>query len=334
MLFGLKNHLNVDDIVYIGCSENFDIINVINEGEDLTLLCSIADLIPQKGKMGFAQTLIQAQKNGSESSAVITGDNIFLNDRQQLSNAVLVEYINQLTAGVLGYQARLEEGPVVRKGLFVGLQDAEFFDPVYLGDMLTLHGFVTEEVSQVSFVQGIIERDGKKIAELVTKLYQTENVAELSGSINPVQVSSGTGEKSFDNRNLPLDLVSNMQRKLYSYIQKVRIEDGQISFSIACPKDFEPFDGHFPENPILPGVVLLEIAAVGLEILLGKTIFLKSIKKMKISGMVLPDQTITCEIKIAPNNDGRYIFTTVVKERAEKEISRFNGSCIPCSSHE
>ncbi len=297
----------------------------------MTLSCSIADLIPQKGKMGLAQTLIQIKKDGSESHAVITGDNIFLNDHHQLSNAVLVEYINQLTAGVLGYQARLEEGPVVRKGLFVGLQDADFFDPVYLGDMLTLRGFMTEEVSQVSFIQGIVERDGKKVAQLVTKLYQAENVAELSGSINPTQDPSGINEKILDNRDLPLYLVSNIQRKLYSYTQKVRIEDGQISFAIACPEDFEAFDGHFPGNPILPGVVLLEIAAVGLEILLGKTIFLKSMKKMKISGMVLPDQTIGCEIKAAPNNEGGYTFTTVVKERTGKEISRFIGSCIPYS---
>lgn len=297
----------------------------------MTLSCSIVDLIPQKGKMGLAQTLIQIKKDGSESRAVITGDNIFLNDHHQLSNAVLVEYINQLTAGVFGYQARLEQGPVVRKGLFVGLQDAEFFEPVCLGDMLTLRGFVTEEVSQVSFVQGIVERDGKKIAQLVTKLYQAENVAGLSGSINPTQAPSGISEKSLDNRNLPLYLVSNIQRKLYSYTQKVCIEDGQISFAIACPEDFEAFDGHFPGNPILPGVVLVEIAAVGLEILLGKTIFLKSMKKMKISGMVFPDQTIGCEIKATPNNEGEYAFTTVVKERSGKEISRFIGSCIPYS---
>ncbi len=300
----------------------------------MTLSCSIADLIPQKGKMGLAQTLIQTKKDGSESRAVITGDNIFLNDRHQLSNAVLVEYINQLTAGVLGYQARLEEGPVVRKGLFVGLQDAEFSDPVCQGDILTLRGFLAEEVSQVSFIQGIVERDGKKIAQLVTKLYQAENVAELSGSINPTPAPSGISEKSFDNRNLPLYLVSNIQRKLYSYTQKVRIEDGQISFAIACPEDFEAFDGHFPENPILPGVVLLEIAAVGLEILLGKTIFLKSIKKMKISGMVLPDQTMGCEIKTAPNNEGGYTFTTVVQDRTGKEISRFIGSCVPTVCNE
>ena len=297
----------------------------------MVLPCSIADLIPQKGKMGFAQTLTQAKLNGNESSAVITEDNIFLDNHQQLSNAVLIEYINQLTAAVLGYQAR-QGGKEVQKGLFVGLQDAEFFDPVHLGDVLTLRGYLTEEVSQVSFIQGTIERDGKKIAELITKLYQTENLAELSGLTNQVQVSPSVNEISSGCHNLPLYLVSNMHRTLYSYIHETYIGgDEQIFFSIACPLDFQAFDGHFPGNPILPGVILLEIAVVGLEKLLEKTIFLKSIKKMKISGMVLPGQIVTYEIKVTPNSDDArargYSFTTVVKGKDGKEISRFNGSC-------
>ncbi|HBF38938.1 MAG TPA: hypothetical protein DDW50_16670 [Firmicutes bacterium] len=292
----------------------------------MTLPCSIADLIPQKGKMSLNQTLIKAKFDDSESSAVITQENIFLDNQWQLSNSVLIEYINQLTAAVFGYQAR-QGGMIVQKGLFVGLQDAEFFDPVYLGDMLTLRGFTIEEISHVSFIQGIVERDGQKIAQLTTKLYQTENLTELSGITNQVPDSAGPAEIHQEGQNLPLYLVSNMHIQLYSSILEIHIGKDNIFFTIACPPDFEAFDGHFPGNPILPGVVLLEIATVGLEILLEKTISLKSIKKMKISGMVLPGQVIAIEININQNQDSGCLFTAMVKGKDGKELSRFNGSC-------
>lgn len=293
----------------------------------MVLPCPITELIPQKGKMGFNQTLIEAKLNGGESRTVITEDNIFLDNRRQLSNAALIEYINQLTAAVLGFQA-LQGGNQVQKGLFVGLQDAEFLEPVYRGDVLTLCGFLTEEVSQVSFIQGVIERDGQRIAQLITKLYHTEDLAELSSSKNQGQVFPASIETRIDSQQSPLYLASKMHQKLYSYIRETSAGDGNVSLSIVCPQTFEAFDGHFPGNPILPGVILLEIATVGLELLLSKTVCLKSIKKMKISGMVLPGQMVICEIKVTPSGDNQYSFMTIIKDKDGKEISRFNGSYI------
>jgi predicted hotdog family 3-hydroxylacyl-ACP dehydratase len=153
----------------------------------MCLPCSNVDLIPQKGKMSFEQILIKAKMDDSESTAIIKEDHISLDDNNQLSNIALIEYINQLMAAVHGYNEKYNN-KITRKCLFVGLQEAEFFQPVYAGDCLTLKGFVTEEVAPVTFIQGIIFRDGGKIAQFVTKLYEVEDGSEFDLLTNNGQV--------------------------------------------------------------------------------------------------------------------------------------------------
>jgi 3-hydroxymyristoyl/3-hydroxydecanoyl-(acyl carrier protein) dehydratase len=298
----------------------------------LSLPCSIGELIPQKGKMGFDQTLIQAKLDLSESTATIGGDNIFLDDNQQLSNTVLIEYINQLTAAVFGYNGR-QSHQSIHKGLFVGLQDAQFLHRVYSGDVLTLKGFVTEEVSQVSFIQGIIERDGEKIAELVTKLYRVKDSIEFESLTSRGEVLAEKSDKAFRQEQAPDYLISAMHRKLFSYIYDSHVGDGQISFNIACPRNFDAFDGHFPGNPILPGVILFEIASVGLELFMQKAISLSSVKRMKISGAILPGQVISCDIKVdRPSDNSEASFSALIKNKNGKELSRFSGYCMPANA--
>lgn len=288
------------------------------------LPCSVRDLIPQKGKMGFEQTLLKIQPDNCESVAIINRDNIFVDDNDQLSNIALIEYVNQLIAAVKGYHGKYHNGPEL-KGLFVGVQEADFFKTVRAGDYITLKGSVTEEIAQVTFVQGVIERDGERIAELVTKLYEVKGEAEFDSLINKDR-SSGGREKNSVNQGQPPDfLSSDLSRKLYSYMYSTDIGVDFITFKIACPEEFDAFDGHFPGNPILPGVVLLEIAKLALELLLGKPVELTYLKKMKISGVVFPNQEITCTVKVTAGPT--VSFSADFNDDKEREISRFTGRC-------
>jgi 3-hydroxymyristoyl/3-hydroxydecanoyl-(acyl carrier protein) dehydratase len=292
----------------------------------LSLPCSIIDLIPQKGKMGFDQILVKANIDDSESTAFINSDNIFLDDRQRLSNIALIEYINQLIASVNGYNGKFQNKPL-QKGLFVGLQAAEFLEPVHSGDLLTLKGFVTEEVSQVTFIQGTVYRDGAKIAELVTKLYEVKDSLDFDLFASQKEVAATKDAIGLIQTRPPVYLDSSMSRKLYSYLHKIEKSADYISFNISCPNEFEGFDGHFPGNPILPGVILLEIARLALDLFVEKSVIINYIKKMKISGMVLPEQDISCNIKVDCNGGSKLPFSAIFKGRDGREILSFSGYC-------
>jgi 3-hydroxymyristoyl/3-hydroxydecanoyl-(acyl carrier protein) dehydratase len=293
----------------------------------MNLPCAIRDLIPQRGKMSFDQILMKAGADVGESSANIGGNNIFLDDNHQLSNAVLIEYINQLIAAIHGYNRKITDVPL-KKGLFVGLQEAQFLRPVCAGDLLTLKAFTTEKVAQVTFIQGIICRGGEKIAELVTKIYEARDLSEFDLLTNQSPVCEVKNGMIFDHEP-PTCLASGMQRKLYSYLGDIKTGNDFIAFDIACPHDFEAFDGHFPGNPILPGIILVEIAALAVGLFLKEAVIIKFIKKMKISGVVLPNQVISCMITIGKRSDSPLSFSAVFKAREEREISRFTGYCVP-----
>ena len=66
--------------------------------------------------------------------------------------------------------------------------DGITFVSMIKGNELTLKAFVTEEVSQVTFIRGIICRDGEKIAELVTKLYEVTDSSEFDLLTNQGQI--------------------------------------------------------------------------------------------------------------------------------------------------
>ena len=102
----------------------------------MNLPCSFLDLIPQKGKMGFEGTLLAIDEKTAKGQ-YREARNIFLNDRKELSNAALIEFVNQLSAAVQGYNEKFN-GIKTFNGLFVGVQEAEFFKTVGSGDLLRL----------------------------------------------------------------------------------------------------------------------------------------------------------------------------------------------------
>ena len=292
----------------------------------MSLPCPTLDLIPQKGKMGLDQTLIKAKTDDGESRVIINPDNIFLADNNQLSNIVLIEYINQLNAAIQGYNGKHNHQPP-QKGLFVGLQEVEFLQTVYLGDLLSLKVFKTEEVAQVTFIQGTVDRDGERIATLVTKLYEVKDGSEFDLLIDQGQIRLPKNELKLNKQQPPAYLTSRMRRKLYTYLDDPQIGADLIAFKITCPDDFEAFDGHFPGNPLLPGIILLEIGQLALELLLQKAVTIKYLKKMKISGVALPNQVFSGTIKIERRNGLQHSFLASFKASDDREISRYSGYC-------
>ncbi|CUX25720.1 3-hydroxyacyl-ACP dehydratase FabZ [Clostridium sp. C105KSO13] len=91
---------------------------------------------------------------------------------------------------------------------------------------------------------------------------------------------------------------------LVDYIEDY--EPGQYAVGYKCVtyrEDF--FKGHFPEHPVMPGVLTVEaLAQVGAVAILsqeqnkGKTAYFGGIQKCKFKGMVVPGDKIKLETKI------------------------------------
>ena len=66
--------------------------------------------------------------------------------------------------------------------------------------------------------------------------------------------------------------------------------NGSALFEISINRDCEIFRGHFPGQPVLPGVCSIEIVRESLSIMMGRDVHVCRISQCKFTGMVNPMQ--------------------------------------------
>ncbi len=74
-------------------------------------------------------------------------------------------------------------------------------------------------------------------------------------------------------------------------------------FIYVIPADFPAFKGHFPGNPLLPGVCQCGLCADALGRMLGRPMEIASISRSKFIAPIRPSQRIL--IVLTPRNDGQ-----------------------------
>lgn len=122
----------------------------------------------------------------------------------------------------------------------------------------------------------------------------------------------------------------------YPFLLVDRIEEMEPGVKAVGYKNVtvnEPFfQGHFPEYPVMPGVLLIEalaqvgaVAILSLEENKGKLAFFGGIKNAKFRKQVVPGDVVRLETEIikckGPMGVGRAIATVDGKMAAEAEIS-------------
>tara|TARA_B110000090_G_C13399464_1_gene452710 strand:- start:7639 stop:8031 length:393 start_codon:yes stop_codon:yes gene_type:complete len=75
----------------------------------------------------------------------------------------------------------------------------------------------------------------------------------------------------------------------YEILYIKTIDDKNIKASVKINETHKIFKGHFPDNPITPGVVLLQILKNCLEIKLGKPLLMHKLSNTKFLALVNPN---------------------------------------------
>ena len=113
----------------------------------------------------------------------------------------------------------------------------------------------------------------------------------------------------------------------------LEIEEGKKITAIKNVSANEQFfNGHFPQEPVMPGVLMIEamaqagaIAVLSIEENKGKIAFLAAVDKAKFRGKVIPGDTLKIEVELiklkGPGGIGRGIITVDGKKVAEAEIT-------------
>jgi 3-hydroxyacyl-[acyl-carrier-protein] dehydratase len=98
--------------------------------------------------------------------------------------------------------------------------------------------------------------------------------------------------------SLRTDRMSTLRKEIRESLRDLkRRNDGSLSAHFALPPDFIGFKGHFPDNPVLPGVCQVQAVLVLLEAWMKKaSVVLREIVAAKFFAAVKPgdDLEIVC----------------------------------------
>lgn len=98
-------------------------------------------------------------------------------------------------------------------------------------------------------------------------------------------------------------------------------EDNGLNAEFLFPKEFIGFQGHFENNPILPGICKIQAVIVMYEKFHNqKKFFLTEVMQAKYFLPVTCDQKITIQCHSKSNSEGRMTIKALIK-RGEEKVS-------------
>ncbi|CAN5173028.1 3-hydroxyacyl-ACP dehydratase [soil metagenome] len=101
-------------------------------------------------------------------------------------------------------------------------------------------------------------------------------------------------------------------------IQSLEVDAQSINAIIHLNKDHAIFQGHFPDNPVVPGVCLMAITKEVLEQVLEMSLALKEAKSVKFLGVVNPNEQAVLKVQCDFSKDVDTFKTTCVITAGEK----------------
>jgi 3-hydroxymyristoyl/3-hydroxydecanoyl-(acyl carrier protein) dehydratases len=117
----------------------------------------------------------------------------------------------------------------------------------------------------------------------------------------------------------------------YFKIDNCTNEGEDTLFSITLLPDYCAYEGHFPGNPVSPGVCNIQMIKECAEQLAGKRFFLGYISRCKLSAVITPQTTPQLSIRMRLSEaEGLYNVNAVVSDNETTYID-FKGELTPVS---
>ena len=98
-------------------------------------------------------------------------------------------------------------------------------------------------------------------------------------------------------------------------------EDGKIQAEFTPPADFSPFHGHFPGNPILPGIAQVSLITEILNRAHGSGFVLETVKRVKFLAPALPEKCLSVEVTSRPGETEGTVAVEAVLRTDGKKVS-------------
>ena len=100
----------------------------------------------------------------------------------------------------------------------------------------------------------------------------------------------------------------------YQLIDIRRSDDGEISAATCVPPTSPWFDGHFPEEPVLPGVAQLGMVQDVINAVLDGDVKIASVSRVRFKRIVRPEDPLTVIVTPSPKEASTYTFRILIRD--------------------
>ena len=126
--------------------------------------------MPHQPPMRLVDGLLEVGENYGSTTLVIGPENLFLDDHGVLLRETLVEVMAQAFMAVSVCNAQ-QSGAPTPGGYIAGLRTIRFYEDARRGDTLITKVRVTDQIAQITIVEGQVFRDQTLLAEGELRLY-------------------------------------------------------------------------------------------------------------------------------------------------------------------
>lgn len=101
--------------------------------------------------------------------------------------------------------------------------------------------------------------------------------------------------------------------KWYSTLGMEVSHTGKMILNAEVPPDSPWFDGHFPEDPTLPGIAQLEMAMDTIRLTEKRNISIEKFRKVRFKRVIRPGEKLKIVVTPKKIENGSYAFRILVK---------------------
>lgn len=107
----------------------------------------------------------------------------------------------------------------------------------------------------------------------------------------------------------------------YYKINDFLVEGGEAVFQISLLADCDVYKGHFPGEPVSPGICNIQMIKECAEMIAGKSLFLNNLQICRLTTLVTPLLHPHVEMKVnLEDNDGIYRLIATIGRDGEKYL--------------
>lgn len=98
-----------------------------------------------------------------------------------------------------------------------------------------------------------------------------------------------------------------MLLKDFYTVNEIAVADQSATAKITINKEHKVFKGHFPGNPVTPGVCMMQIIKELTEEIVGEKLFMESCSNVKFMAIINPELTPVLHLDLSISKDDNLV---------------------------